>query len=92
MVHQSGLELTKPLKSQSKIVMDLPVVLLDRQDFFVLNHRIGNLATAAHHIGQMESGLNMPFIERDGHLELTTGVFEIVDPNEGRPKHDVVFS
>jgi len=33
----------------------------------------------------------MPFVERDGHLELTMGAFEIVDPNEGRPEHDMIF-
>ena len=40
----------------------------------------------------MEPGLCMPFVERDSHLQLATGIFEIVDPNEGRPEHDMVFS
>ena len=39
----------------------------------------------------MESGLGMPFVERDSLLELATGVSEIVYPNEGGPKHDMVF-
>jgi len=40
----------------------------------------------------MKSGLRMPFfVECDSHLELTMGAFEVVDPNEGRPKHDTVF-
>jgi hypothetical protein len=31
-------------------------------------------------------------VQGDSHLQLTTGIFEIVDPDEGRPKHDMVFS
>lgn len=91
-VGQGGFELTKPLQSQPEIVMGFRIVRIDRQHFFVLDHRIGNIATAAEDIGQMKSGRSMPFVERDSQFELTTGVFEIVDPNEGRPEHDVVFS
>ena len=38
----------------------------------------------------MKSGLRMPFVARESHLELTMGAFEIVYPNEGRPEHDMV--
>jgi hypothetical protein len=33
----------------------------------------------------------MAFVERNRHLELTLGAFEIVDPNAGRPDHDMVL-
>ena len=52
---------------------------------------LGNIAAAAEHVGQMKSGLCMSLVERDSHLELTMGVFEIVDPNERRPEHHMVF-
>jgi hypothetical protein len=39
----------------------------------------------------MQSGSGMPFVDCNGHFELTMGAFEIVDPNEGGPEHDMVF-
>jgi hypothetical protein len=39
----------------------------------------------------MKSGLGMPFVECDSHLELTMGACEIVYPDEGRPEYDMVF-
>jgi hypothetical protein len=88
---QGGLELTKPLEGQSEIVVGFGIFRIGRQPFFVLDHRIGDLATAAENIGEMESGRGVPFVERDSHLELATGVSEIAYPNEGRPKHHMVF-
>jgi hypothetical protein len=52
---------------------------------------MSDIATAAEDVGQMKSGLCMRFVEGDSDLELTMGAFEIVDPNEGRPEHDMVF-
>ena len=88
---QGGFELTKPLESQSKILMGFRVVLIDRKHCFVLDHRISNIATAAEDVGQMKSGLCMSFVECDGHLELTLGACEIVYPDEGHPEHDMLF-
>jgi hypothetical protein len=90
-VGQGGFELTKPLESQSKILMGFRVVRIDRKHSFVVDRRIGNIATAAEDVGQMKSGLRMPFVECDSHLELTMGACEIVYPNEARPEHDMVF-
>jgi hypothetical protein len=72
-------------------LMGFRVVRLDRKHFFVVDHRISNIATAAEDVGQMKSGLRMPFVECDSHLELTMGACEIVYPNESRPEHDMVF-
>jgi hypothetical protein len=90
-VGQGGFELTKPLESQSKILMGFCVVRIDRKHSFVVDRRIGNIATAAEDVGKMKSGLCMPFVECDSHLELTMGACEIVYPNEARPEHDMVF-
>ena len=91
-VGQRGFELTKPLEREPKILMGFRVVLVDLKHSFVLDHCIGNIATAAEDVGQMKSGLRMSFVACDGHLELTMGACEIVYPNEGRPQHDMVFS
>jgi len=90
-VGQGGFELTDPLESQSKILMGVRVVRIDRKHSFVVDHRISNIATAAEDVGQMKSGRCMPFVECDSHLELTMGAREIVHPNEGRPEQDMVF-
>jgi hypothetical protein len=71
--------------------MGFCVVGIERQHSFVLERRISNVATAAKDIGQMKSGLCMPFVACDSHLELTMGAVEILHPNEGRPEHDMVF-
>jgi hypothetical protein len=83
--------LAKALERQPEILMGFRVVRIDRQHSFVLDHRIGNIATAAKDVGQMKSGLCMLFIACDRHLELAMGAFEIVYPNEGGPEHDMVF-
>ena len=89
-VGEGGFEATQPLQSQPQILMGIRVVRIDRQHSFVLNYRISDIATPAEDVRQMKSGLCMPFVARESHLELTMGAFEIVYPNEGRPEHDMV--
>ncbi len=52
-VGQSRFELPQSLQSQPEILMGFGVVRIDCQCAFVMEQRIGEIATAAKHVGQM---------------------------------------
>ena len=70
--------------------MGFGVVRIDRQCSFVMEQRIGKIATAAKRVGQMKSGLCIPLIECDSFFEVKTGAFEIVDANVARAEQNMV--
>src|SRR5579862_7869207 len=89
-VSQSGFELPQSLQSQPEILMGFGVVGIDCQCPFVMEQRIGEIAPAAKHVGQMKLGLCIPLVEGDSCFEVKMGVFEIVETNVARPEQNVV--
>lgn len=70
--------------------MGFGVIRIYRQCSFVMEQRIGKIATGGKHVGQMKSGLCIPLIECDSGFEVKMGSLELADTNVARPEQNMI--